>query len=102
MHRNQALSADVDRATQACNAKQAELSRVQEELQARLARAAWRPPPPTPPSCFMQDTKNAMVGLQQKFTAELQNADDAQKAIQLALGRQQVRRSSAVCVLKNS
>lgn len=32
-----------------------------------------------------------MIGLQQKFSSELQNADDAQKAIQLALGRQQVR-----------
>jgi hypothetical protein len=32
-----------------------------------------------------------MAGLQQKFIVELQIADEAQKSIQAALGRQQVR-----------
>ena len=44
-----------------------------------------------------------MNGLQQKFVAELQRADDAQKSIQAALGRQQVRFSctiyDAACVV---
>ncbi len=37
-----------------------------------------------------------MNGLQQRFVAELQRADDAQKSIQAALGRQQVRCSCAM------
>ena len=40
--------------------------------------------------CTVQDVQNAMVGLQQKFASELQLADDAQKTMQAALGRQQV------------
>ena len=38
----------------------------------------------------VQDVQNAMVGLQQNFASELQLADDAQKTMQAALGRQQV------------